>query len=300
MGVILDTVSFAIDGQAILSNVSARIPRGAVVGLLGPNGAGKSTLLRLIAGIEVAAAGTIRVSDADVASLPRRDAARLIALLEQNASPGVDLSVEQVVLLGRIPHRTGMLGSFGGPDDQRVAADALASVGAQSLADRAWHTLSGGQQQRVQIARALAQQPALLLLDEPTNHLDVSAQLSLMSLVRHQVGPGGLTAIAALHDLNLAAAYCDHVLLLNAGRLVAAGPPREVLQPSTISDVYGVEADVIPHPRDGHPVIVFSEPAHASLAAAFPSASPTSSSPAPSPPPRVRPKRRSGRRIPTE
>jgi iron complex transport system ATP-binding protein len=298
MGVILDTVSFTIDGQAILSDVSARIPRGAVVGLLGPNGAGKSTLLRLIAGIEVPDAGTIRVGDADMAGLPRRDAARLIALLEQNASPGVDLSVEQVVLLGRIPHRTGVLGSFGGADDQRVAADALASVGAESLADRAWHTLSGGQQQRVQIARALAQQPALLLLDEPTNHLDVSAQLSLMSLVRHQVGPGGLTAIAALHDLNLAAAYCDHVLLLDAGRLVAAGPPREVLQPSTISDVYGVEADVIPHPRDGHPVIVFSEPAHASLARtpagppAAPPAPPASSSRAPTPSPRVRPKRR--------
>lgn len=292
----ITNLSFAIDGQGILSEVSATIPDGAVVGLLGPNGAGKSTLLRLIAGIAAPSAGSIQVDDTDVASLPRREAARLIALLEQNASPGVDLSVEQVVLLGRIPHRTGVLGSFGGPDDRRVAAEALASVGAGALADRAWHTLSGGQQQRVQIARALAQQPALLLLDEPTNHLDVSAQLSLLSLVKRQVQSLGLTAVAALHDLNLAAAYCDHLLLLDAGRLVASGTPRDVLQPATIADVYGVDCDVIPHPRGGHPVIVFSEPPPAA------SAPSPASLPAPSPAslPRVRSKRRFGRRIPTD
>lgn len=316
---IIDHLSFAIDGQPILSDVSATIPRGAVVGLLGPNGAGKSTLLRLIAGIETPDAGAVHVGGTAVASLPRREAARRIALLEQNSAPGVDLSVEQVVLLGRIPHRSGVLGSFGGSDDRRVAADALAAVGSSSLADRAWHTLSGGQQQRVQIARALAQEPTLLLLDEPTNHLDVSAQLSLMSLVSTRMRALGLTAVAALHDLNLAAAYCDHVVLLDAGRLVASGSPSEVLTAETITAVYGVEVDIVPHPRGGHPVIVFSEPvAAASVGAAaaaatsgasvgessgsalFPSSSATPAASAPAQSPRVRPNRRFGRRIPTE
>jgi iron complex transport system ATP-binding protein len=252
--VILEGVSFAIDGVSILEDVSAVIPPRTVTGLLGPNGAGKSTLLRLIAGLEKPDAGTVRLDGTVVASLPRREAARRIALLEQSAAPSVDLSVLEVVLLGRIPHRSRVLGSFGGDEDRRVAEHSLAMVGADGLAERQWHTLSGGQQQRVQIARALAQQPSLLLLDEPTNHLDVSAQLSLLGQVRGL----GLTSVMALHDLNLAAAYCDHILLLHRGRLVASGTPAEVLRPSTIADVYGVDCDIIAHPRGGHPVIVFS------------------------------------------
>ncbi|TFD76356.1 ABC transporter ATP-binding protein [Cryobacterium sp. Sr8] len=254
MGVILADVSFAIDGVSILEDVSAVIPAGTVTGLLGPNGAGKSTLLRLIAGLQTPDAGTVRLGGTVVASLPRREAARRIALLEQSAAPSVDLSVLEVVLLGRIPHRSRVLGSFGGDDDQRVAEHSLAMVGAEGLTDRQWHTLSGGQQQRVQIARALAQSPSLLLLDEPTNHLDVSAQLSLLGQVRRL----GLTSVMALHDLNLAAAYCDQILLLHHGRLVASGTPEEVLRPSVIADVYGVDCDIIAHPRGGHPVIVFS------------------------------------------
>ena len=253
-GVNIDGLSFSIDGRAILSDVSASVPTGTVTGLLGPNGAGKSTLLRLIAGIETPDAGGALLDGVTIDTLPRREAARRIALLEQNTAPSVDLSVREVVLLGRIPHRSRLLGSFGGEDDLRVASEVLAMVGASDLADRHWHTLSGGQQQRVQIARALAQRPSLLLLDEPTNHLDVSAQLSLLGQVRAL----GLTAIMALHDLNLAAAYCDRILLLNEGRLVASGTPDEVLQPATIAAVYGVDCDIVQHPRGGHPVIVFS------------------------------------------
>lgn len=253
-GVTITDLSFSIDGGRILSEVSASVATGSVTGLLGPNGAGKSTLLRLIAGIEKPGAGTVALDGVAIGALPRREVARRIALLEQNASPSVDLSVTEVVLLGRIPHRTPLLGSFGGDDDKQVAADSLRAAGAAELSDRLWHTLSGGQQQRVQIARALAQRPSLLLLDEPTNHLDVSAQLSLLGQVREL----GLTAIMALHDLNLAAAYCDRILLLHGGRLVAAGTPREVLRPETIQAVYGVECDIVDHPRGGHPVIVFS------------------------------------------
>jgi len=142
MGVTLAGVSLAIERTGILRDVSADIPSGSVTGLLGPNGAGKSTLLRLIAGIETPDAGEIRLDGTVVASLSRREAARRIALLEQSATPSVDLSVRDVVLLGRIPHRSRMLGSFGGDEDRRVAEDSLAMVGAAPFADRQWHTLS--------------------------------------------------------------------------------------------------------------------------------------------------------------
>ncbi|TFD64370.1 ABC transporter ATP-binding protein [Cryobacterium ruanii] len=254
MGVDLDGLSFTIDGTRILRQVSASLPTGSVTGLLGPNGAGKSTLLRVIAGIDKADAGTASLDGITIGSLPRRDAARRIALLEQNAAPSVELTVLEVVLLGRIPHRTKLMGSFSGEEDRAVAFDALEAVGAGTLADRSWHTLSGGQQQRVQIARAMAQQPSLMLLDEPTNHLDVSAQLSLLGQVREL----GVTAIMALHDLNLAAAYCDHILMLDGGLLVASGAPAEVLTPEIIGAVYGVDCFILKHPRGGHPVIVYS------------------------------------------
>ena len=255
-GVVLDGVSLSIEGISILQGISATLPPGTVTGLLGPNGAGKSSLLRIIAGIDRADAGTVALDGAIVGQLRRREAARRIALLEQNVAPSVDLSVREVVLLGRIPHRSRLLGSFGSDDDLAVATGALTMVGAGDLVDRRWHTLSGGQQQRVQIARALAQRPSLLLLDEPTNHLDVSAQLSLL----HQVRGLGLTSVLALHDLNLAAAYCDRIVLLQAGRLVAFGTPAEVLRPDIIRAVYGVDCDIVPHPRTGRPVIVFSGP----------------------------------------
>ncbi|MDJ0339699.1 ABC transporter ATP-binding protein [Cryobacterium sp. PH31-O1] len=254
MGVDLDRLSFAIDGAMILRDVSASLPTGTVTGLLGPNGAGKSTLLRLVAGIDKADAGTVTLDGVTIGSLSRRDAARRIALLEQNAAPSVELTALEVVLLGRIPHRTKLMGSFSGDEDRAVAFDALAAVGAGALADRSWHTLSGGQQQRVQIARAMAQQPSLLLLDEPTNHLDVSAQLSLLGQVREL----GVTAIMALHDLNLAAAYCDQIVLLDGGVVVASGTPAEVLTPAIIGTVYGVNCFILEHPRGGHPVIVYS------------------------------------------
>ncbi|POH70550.1 MULTISPECIES: ABC transporter ATP-binding protein [Cryobacterium] len=280
-GVVLDGVSLSIEGTRILQGVSATLPPGTVTGLLGPNGAGKSSLLRIIAGIDRADAGTVTLDGAVVGQLRRREAARRIALLEQNVAPSVDLSVREVVLLGRIPHRSRLLGSFGGEDDLAVATDALTMVGATDLVDRRWHTLSGGQQQRVQIARALAQRPSLLLLDEPTNHLDVSAQLSLL----HQVRGLGLTSVLALHDLNLAAAYCDHIVLLQGGRLAAFGTPAEVLRPDTIRAVYGVDCDIVPHPRTGRPVIVFSGPDEQPPPSAPPAARDATSGPLSAPQP---------------
>ncbi|RYV51739.1 putative F420-0 ABC transporter ATP-binding protein [Pengzhenrongella frigida] len=264
MELTIDGVRTRLGGRWVVDGIDATPPTGALTGLLGPNGSGKTTLLRLIAGLLTPEGGAVLVGRADpdpaaapvpVHTLGRRARARRIALLEQESASTVPLSVREVVALGRIPYRT----LWGADPDDGAVDRALDNARATHLADRAWSDLSGGERQRVHIARALAQEPDLLLLDEPTNHLDVSAQLSVLAFVR------GLptTTVAALHDLNLAATFCDHVLVLSDGHLAAAGDPREVLRPDLIRAVYGVDCDVLTHPRTGRPVIAFAaqEPA---------------------------------------
>lgn len=251
-----DRVRFARGHRLIIDDVDCTVPGGAVGALLGANGAGKSTLLHLVAGVERADAGTARLGDRDLAALRRRDRAQVVALAEQEVSDAPGLRVSEVVALGRTPY----LGAFAGPGelDRGVVRRCLEDTGLVELADRPYETLSGGERQRVNLARALAQEPELLLLDEPTNHLDVRAQLSVLGLLRQLAG-GGLTVLAALHDLSLAAGYADHVIVLAAGRVVAAGAPREVLTPGLIREVWGVEALVLEHPTTGRPLIAFSE-----------------------------------------
>ena len=248
-----------LGGRWVLDGIDATPPTGGLTGLLGPNGAGKTTLLRLIAGLLEPERGAVLAGGAPVHALPRRARARRIALLEQDSSSTVPLTVREVVALGRIPYRT----LWGADPDDGAVDRALANARAAHLADRPWSDLSGGERQRVHIARALAQEPELLLLDEPTNHLDVSAQLSLLTFVRDLP----TTTIAALHDLNLAAAFCEHVLVLSEGHLAAAGHPRDVLRPELLRDVYGVDCDVLTHPRTGRPVIAFTEPSAVPAAA---------------------------------
>jgi len=252
-------VSWGVGGHLIVDGVSVTVPEGSVTGLLGPNGAGKSSLLRLLAGVAAPDAGVVLADGADLHRLPRRERARSTALLEQETHPSVPLTVLDVVLLGRIPHRSGWSLPRPSEDeqDESLARACLAQVGLAGLEQRDFTTLSGGERQRVHVARALAQEPRLLLLDEPTNHLDVAAQLSLLALVRSL----GLTTLAALHDLNLAAGWCDHVVVLAEGRVVADGAPREVLTPELLERVYGVQAHVLEHPGTGRPLIAFDPPA---------------------------------------
>nr|WP_275004050.1 ATP-binding cassette domain-containing protein [Promicromonospora iranensis] len=261
-------MSWDIDGRLILDDVSVLAPPGAVTGLLGPNGSGKSTLLRVLAGVQQAgqaaspsgpaaqpAPGPATTFDgADLRALPRRERARVLALVEQDAGTDLPLSVLDAVLLGRIPHRSLLAGDSDA--DRAAARTALVAAGAQELADREVGTLSGGERQRVHMARALAQQPRLILLDEPTNHLDIAAQLHAMRVLR-DLAADGVTVVAALHDLNLAASTCDHLVLLDGGQVVAAGPVGEVLVPAVLEPVYGVRVDVLTHPRTGRPVLSF-------------------------------------------
>jgi iron complex transport system ATP-binding protein len=249
-------VRFSRASRLIVDDVDITVPRGAVGALLGPNGAGKSTLLHLVAGVERADAGALALGDDDLAALRRRDRARRIALAEQEVHGAQGLRVDDVVALGRIPHQSAWASASA--HDRAVVARSLVAAGAGEFADRPYDELSGGERQRVNLARALAQEPELLLLDEPTNHLDIHAQLTMLALLR-RLADDGITVLAALHDLSLAAGYADHVVVLAAGRVVAAGAPGEVLTTELIREVWGVEASVLEHPRSGRPLIAFSE-----------------------------------------
>ena len=255
MSLRLADVRWAPEGSPVLDGISADAPGGRLTGVLGPNGAGKSSLLRVVAGVLAPDAGTALLDGTDLLALPRRERARHVALVEQEAAAVWPLTVREAVHLGRTPHLT-RWGGLTAHDHATVDA-ALDAAGVGALAERRLTTLSGGERQRAHLARALAQEPRVLLLDEPTNHLDVRARLELLALLRRLVAVD-VTVLAALHDLNLAAAACDHVVVLDAGRVVAEGPVDEVLVPEVIEPVYGVRCHVLSHPATGRPVLTFS------------------------------------------
>ena len=251
-------VSVRLGAQTILDAVDLTAEPGTVTGLIGPNGAGKSTLLRAILGLAPVERGTVVFAGNDLLTMSGRSRARLAAFVEQSSGTDARLTAHEVALLGRIPFQTVWQVSPS-PDDASVAAAALAAVDMSTFADRLYHTLSGGEQQRVQIARALAQQPQLLLLDEPTSHLDIHAQLATLRLL-HQRARAGSTVLLALHDLNLAAGFCDALILLHDGRQVASGAPEQVLAPALLRSVYGVDVTVLRHPGNGRPLIAYDLP----------------------------------------
>lgn len=222
----------------MVDGVTLAPQQGSMVGLLGPNGSGKSSLLQLMNGIVRPTSGVVTLDGEELSSVRRKDIARAVAVVSQHADTDIDITVREVVRLGRIPHR----GAFGGnvSADEAAVDAALVHTGLQEKSDRLWHMLSGGERQRVHIARALAQEPRELLLDEPTNHLDIHHQLELLALVARLP----ITSVVALHDLNLAAMFCDHLLVLKDGQVVAGGRPDEVLTESLIADVYNVRAHV--------------------------------------------------------
>ncbi|MFD3725960.1 ABC transporter ATP-binding protein [Streptomyces sp. NPDC058671] len=234
-----------------LHTVDLTVRPGETVGLIGPNGSGKTTLLRCVYGTLVPTAGHATLDGDDLHALGPKARARRVATVPQDSAAEFELTVRELVTLGRSPHKRFWEGDTGA-DRERTGA-ALARVGLTDLADRPYPTLSGGERQRALVARALVQDPALLVLDEPTNHLDIRHQLDVLALVRTL----GTTNLLALHDLNLAGAYCDRLYVLERGRVVTGGTPAEVLTPALLAAVYGVDAEVIPHPRNGSPTVVY-------------------------------------------
>ena len=241
--VVVDGLVCRLGGREVLRGIDLSVEAGTFVGILGANGSGKTTLLRCIAGLQPFQSGRVRILGEDVAALPPAALARRLALQAQDDPGALGFSVADVVGMGRLAHRAGLLGGAS-REDERIVADALAAFDLTASAHRPVETLSGGERQRVTIARALAQQPSVLLLDEPTNHLDVRHQLSIMERVRRL----GITVVATLHDIQLAARTCDRLAVLSAGRIVAQGTPEEVVTPDTIARAYGVAATVDRHP----------------------------------------------------
>ena len=251
-------LTYEIEGKTLLGGVDLQAERGQLVGLIGPNGAGKTTLLRTVSGILRYRHGSIHLEGSDLRSLSPKDAAATLALVPQIAPYTYGFTSMELVLMGRYPH----LGRFQieGREDDRIAREAMRLTEIEQFADRTLDTLSGGERQRVFVARALAQQPRILLMDEPTANLDVLHQLKVLDLVR-QLVDDGLTAVAAIHDLNLAARYCDKLVLLSGGRVLAEGPPNEVLAPETIESAFGVKSAVYQDPITGSLAISLIGPA---------------------------------------
>lgn len=250
VGLAAERVSRSLGGGLVLDGVSVAPADGSTVGVLGPNGSGKSTLLRVLAGVLKPSAGLVTVDGRELTDVPRKTLARRVAVVEQHSDTQIPLTVRDVVGLGRVPHRRAWLSASA--DDEAAVQEALEQTGMTARSAQRWQTLSGGERQRVQIARALAQRPRELLLDEPTNHLDVQHQFELLDLLASLP----VTSVIALHDLNLAAMYCDEIVLLDHGAVVAAGDPADVLTEELILQVYNVKAEVTTSP-EGHPHVRF-------------------------------------------
>ena len=236
-------VSFSYRDSMVLKGVSLSVRPGEFVGVMGPNGSGKTTFLRCLTGYLTPRSGAVTVEGRPVASFSPKEVAKYFAVVPQISSTDFPFSAYDIVMMGRIPHAGNRLGGYSRKDVAKVS-DAMARTNTTQFAGRTFNALSGGERQRVVIARAIAQEPQALLLDEPTIYLDISGQIEIMDLVKDINRKEGMTVIAVLHDVNLAARYCDRIVLLSNGAIKAAGPPAEVLTQETIQEVYGVEVAV--------------------------------------------------------
>lgn len=246
----VEGVSRKINGRVLLDGISLAVHAGQFVGIIGPNGAGKSTLLRIMAGLLAPSEGTVILDGVSLDTYRRRQVAQRIAYVPQLSAIGeLRFLSQDVVLMGRYPH----LGPWQSEaaSDRDIVKKVMVDTETLPFAERAITELSGGERQRVTLARALAQTPQVLLLDEPTASLDMSHQLQVLNLVRRLVDQEGIAAVAALHDLSLASRYCDRLLLMQEGRVVADGVPRSVLTPERLAQVYGITTQVEPHPLTG-------------------------------------------------
>lgn len=245
-----NAVEALLGGNSILKGIDLEVGDRELVGVIGPNGSGKSTLLKCIYRVLKPTAGAVYLDGRALDSFPYKQSAQSIAVVAQHNYYNFDFSVRDVVLMGRAPHKRAL--DRDTAEDFQIVRESLETVGMSAFADRSFSTLSGGEQQRVILARALAQRTPCLILDEPTNHLDIKYQLQLMDLVR------GLdrTVIAAVHDLNIAAMYCNRLYAVKDGRIVGQGSPRELLTPDFIREVYEVDAHIMTG-EDGYLHILF-------------------------------------------
>lgn len=246
-----ENICWSAAERNILNNLTFCLPADSVTGLLGVNGSGKSTLLKLLAGLLTPDQGQVLLNDIPLTDWKKRRKARHIAFLEQVSDHSIPMQVRDIVMLGRLTYQS--VWHQSSVHDEEIVFHAMQQTRVTHLQDHFWQQLSGGERQRVQLARTLAQQTQWLLLDEPTNHLDIACQHQIMGLLRQT----GKSALVSLHDLNLAATYCDHIMILHANKLHVRGTAQQVITEENIKTVYGIQAHINPGTRDGLPLISF-------------------------------------------
>lgn len=245
-------LSVEVPNRRLLDGISLDLPAGQAIALIGHNGSGKSTLLKVLAR-QIAASGSVAFEGRGLADWPARDYARRLAFLPQTTPPAEGMLVRELVALGRYPWH-GALGRFG-PADHAAVARAMEECGVGRFADRLVDTLSGGERQRVWLAMMVAQEAGTLLLDEPISALDIAHQVEVLALVRRMCHEQGRTAVIVLHEVNMAARFCDHVVALKGGRLAMQGSPADLMRPETLNEIYGLPMQVLTR-QDGSPVAV--------------------------------------------
>lgn len=246
----VEGLRFGYQGRKVLDGLDMEVGRGDFFGLMGPNGAGKTTLVQLVSGVARPQRGRILLFGRDVADMTGRQRARLVAVVPQRLEGDFGFTVRQLVLLGRVPHRRPW--QLDGDKDLEIACRCMRELGVEHLAQRRIHQLSGGELKRVLVAKALAQQPRLLVLDEPAAHLDIRHQVELLGLLKRVRARQGLSVFAVLHDLNLAAAFCNRVALLKGGRIFRSGTIEQVMTYRNLSDTFQTDIYVGVNEITGH------------------------------------------------
>lgn len=250
----VDLLSKRFEDKLALEDISFSVKRGECLGIIGPNGSGKSTLLKLLSGVERSTAGRIELNEKLIEEYTRKELAKWLAVLQQESLPPIGFTVREVIEMGRFPFQNWL-----GEEKQEIQPlidSIIDKMGLTDLSDRHLETISGGERQRVALGKTMAQQPKLLMLDEPTTYLDIGHQVLLMDRIREWQLENDMTVIAVLHDLNLAALYCDRLLLLHKGRVVEIGTPEHIIRTDLIEQVYGTTPIVMEHPIYGLPQII--------------------------------------------
>jgi iron complex transport system ATP-binding protein len=248
----LQAITFGIPGRTLLHPLDLTLPHGQMIGLIGHNGSGKSTLIKLLARQQLPSSGHLALDGKPLQSWKSRDFARQVAYLPQQLPAADELTVRELVCFGRYPWH-GAFGRFGAEDRAQVER-AMELTHTQGYAAQRVDDLSGGERQRVWLAMLLAQNSRYLLLDEPTSALDIAHQVEVLSLVRKLSHELNLGVIVVLHEINMAARYCDHLVALHSGRLLTQGAPADLMNSETLGAIYGIDMGVMPHPLDGSPI----------------------------------------------
>lgn len=252
----MQNTTLAYGHKVVVEDMTFQVRPGKMVGLVGPNGCGKSTIIKALSRVISPSSGKILLDGKDVSRISRRDLARLVGVVPQLSLLPSAFTAFEIVLMGRNPH-LGLL-QYEGPKELAIAWRAMERTSTQHLAECRVSELSGGEIQSIAITRVLAQEAKAILLDEPTANLDIGRQVEILDLIKKMCRENNLTVLAALHDLNLAAQYCDRLLLINNGRIHAEGTPKDVITPQNIKDVYGAEGCVYTHPVNGLPVVLLN------------------------------------------